>query len=167
MLNIFATGKFKKDYKLAGKRGLNISLLTEVIEKLQRQEPLEAKYKEESNKLEAKYKEESNELDNNYKIELDKNRAPIKEKLNNLENTIKIITNKREELVHQVTQKLIKDIKIDKIVEEGLNKEETVRKCSANVTFKYLNGNEDSIKSRIDYLIKKSDNGDLIEVKKL
>lgn len=46
MLNIFATGKFKKDYKLAGKRGLNISLLTEVIEKLQRQEPLEAKYKD-------------------------------------------------------------------------------------------------------------------------
>lgn len=128
---------------------------------------LEAKHKEESNKLEATYKEESNELDNNYKIELDKNRAPIKEKLKTVEDKIKILENKKNESINGINQKLVKDIKIEKIVEEGLNKEETIRKCSANVTFKDLSGKIDSIKSRINYVIKKSDNGDIIEVKKL
>ena len=38
------SGKFKKSYKLAKKRGLNINLLQEVIGKLAEDIPLEPKY---------------------------------------------------------------------------------------------------------------------------
>lgn len=40
------TGKFKKSYKLAKKRGLDISLLEEVISKLQQGESMETKYRD-------------------------------------------------------------------------------------------------------------------------
>ena len=40
------TSQFKKDYKLAMKRGLNISLLNEVITKLSRGESLPEKYRD-------------------------------------------------------------------------------------------------------------------------
>ena len=40
------TSQFKKDYKLAMKRGLNISLLDEVITKLSRGESLPEKYRD-------------------------------------------------------------------------------------------------------------------------
>ena len=38
------SGKFKKSYKLAKKRGLNINLLQEVVGKLEEDIPLEPKY---------------------------------------------------------------------------------------------------------------------------
>lgn len=38
------SGKFKKSYKLAKKRGLNINLLQEVVGKLAEDIPLEPKY---------------------------------------------------------------------------------------------------------------------------
>lgn len=47
------TGKFKKSYKLAKKRGLNIDLLQCVIDKLQRGIPLEDKYRD--HELKGKY----------------------------------------------------------------------------------------------------------------
>lgn len=37
------TGKFKKDLKIAKKRGLNISLLDDIVERLLHKIPLEAK----------------------------------------------------------------------------------------------------------------------------
>ena len=40
------TTQFKKDYKLAKKRGLNIKLLKEVVSKLANGEQLEVKYKD-------------------------------------------------------------------------------------------------------------------------
>ena len=40
------TTQFKKDYKLAKKRGLNIKLLKEVVSKLANGEQLESKYKD-------------------------------------------------------------------------------------------------------------------------
>ena len=40
------SGKFKKNFKLAQKRGLNVALLKEVIFKLGNGIPLEAKYKD-------------------------------------------------------------------------------------------------------------------------
>lgn len=40
------TGKFKKNYKLAQKRGLDSSLLKEIVRKLGDGIPLEAKYKD-------------------------------------------------------------------------------------------------------------------------
>lgn len=40
------TGKFKKNYKLAQKRGLDRSLLKEIVRKLGDGIPLEAKYKD-------------------------------------------------------------------------------------------------------------------------
>lgn len=43
---LILTGKFKKDLKLARKRGLDIKLLEEVVDKLQYDIPLEAKYKD-------------------------------------------------------------------------------------------------------------------------
>ena len=43
---LILTGKFKKGVKLARKQGLNIDLLTAVIEKLQNDIPLEEKYKD-------------------------------------------------------------------------------------------------------------------------
>lgn len=42
--NIYWTGQFKKDYKLAMKRGLNMELLDDVIRILASGEPLPAKY---------------------------------------------------------------------------------------------------------------------------
>ena len=44
MLKIVTSNKFLKDLKLARSRGLNLSLLQEVVEKLARQEKLEDKY---------------------------------------------------------------------------------------------------------------------------
>jgi len=46
MLKIEYHTQFKKDYKQAIKRRLNIDLLTEVIDKLARQQTLEPKYKD-------------------------------------------------------------------------------------------------------------------------
>jgi len=43
---LILTGKFKKGLKLARKRGLDIKLLEEVVDKLQYDIPLEAKYKD-------------------------------------------------------------------------------------------------------------------------
>ena len=40
------TSQFKASYKLAKKRGLNIALLEEVVNKLMKNEPLEEKYHE-------------------------------------------------------------------------------------------------------------------------
>lgn len=46
MYNIVASAKFKKDLKLAIRRGYNISLLTEVVDKLSKGEPLPEKNKD-------------------------------------------------------------------------------------------------------------------------
>ena len=48
------TGKFKKGLKLAKKRGLNIKLLEEVVDKLQNGIPLEKKYRD--HELQGKFK---------------------------------------------------------------------------------------------------------------
>lgn len=40
------SGKFKKSYKLAKKRGMNISLLEDIVDKLRRGIPLEVKHKD-------------------------------------------------------------------------------------------------------------------------
>ena len=48
------TGKFKKGLKLAKKRGLNIKLLEEVVDKLQNGVPLEAKHRD--HELQGKFK---------------------------------------------------------------------------------------------------------------
>lgn len=47
-------GKFKKGLKLAKKRGLNIELLEEVVDKLQNGIPLEKKYRD--HELQGKFK---------------------------------------------------------------------------------------------------------------
>jgi len=44
MLELETTAKYRKDLKLMYKRGLDLSLLEVVIEKLKNQEPLEAKH---------------------------------------------------------------------------------------------------------------------------
>lgn len=44
MLKLEMTSKFRKDYKLCKKRGLNLDLLSEIIKKLLKEEPLEAKH---------------------------------------------------------------------------------------------------------------------------
>ena len=44
MLKIVTSNKFLKDLKIARNRGLDLSLLQEVVEKLARQEKLEPKY---------------------------------------------------------------------------------------------------------------------------
>lgn len=44
MYNIVASNKFKKDLKLAIKRGYNIALLNEVVEQLANSGKLQAKY---------------------------------------------------------------------------------------------------------------------------
>lgn len=46
MYNIVASTKFKKDLKLAIRRGYNISLLTEVVDKLSKGDPLPEKNKD-------------------------------------------------------------------------------------------------------------------------
>ena len=49
------SGKFKKGYKLAKKRGVDISLLEEIIDKLRRGIPLEEKHHD--HELKGKYKD--------------------------------------------------------------------------------------------------------------
>lgn len=46
MYNVVASSRFKKDLKLAIKRGLDISLLDEIVTTLQKGEPLPAKNKD-------------------------------------------------------------------------------------------------------------------------
>ena len=46
MLEVKFTSKFKKDYKLIKKRGMNINLLKEIVGKLANNIPLEEKYKD-------------------------------------------------------------------------------------------------------------------------
>ena len=46
MYKIAATGKFKKDLKLAKKRGYNLSLLSVVVDMLAAGKPLPEKYKD-------------------------------------------------------------------------------------------------------------------------
>ncbi len=46
MLTLALTGKFKKDLKLAKKRGLNLTLLQNVLDTLLVEEPLTAKYRD-------------------------------------------------------------------------------------------------------------------------
>lgn len=43
MLKIVLSNRFKKDLKLAGKRGLDLSLLTAVVNRLAAEEPLPAR----------------------------------------------------------------------------------------------------------------------------
>ena len=50
MYDLILTGKFKKSLKLAKKRGLNISLLEEVVNILQSGEELDKKYFENNGK---------------------------------------------------------------------------------------------------------------------
>jgi len=45
-MNVIWTSRFKKDYKLAMKRGFNISLIDEVIRLLSRGSELPAKYRD-------------------------------------------------------------------------------------------------------------------------
>lgn len=46
MYKIIATGKFKRDLKLAKKRGYNLSLLSAVVDMLAAGKPLPEKYKD-------------------------------------------------------------------------------------------------------------------------
>lgn len=46
MLTLALTGKFKKDLKLAKKRGLNLTLLQNVLDTLLAEQPLAAKYRD-------------------------------------------------------------------------------------------------------------------------
>ena len=46
MLTIVRSNRFLKDLRLAKKRGLDLSLLEEVVNKLANQEPLEPKYRD-------------------------------------------------------------------------------------------------------------------------
>ncbi len=46
MLRIVPSNKFKKDLKLAAKRGYDIKLLEDVVNRLANEEPLEPKYKD-------------------------------------------------------------------------------------------------------------------------
>jgi mRNA interferase YafQ len=48
MLSVIRSNKFKKDYKLAMKRGLDMSLLDEIMIKLAQKEPLDAKHNDHS-----------------------------------------------------------------------------------------------------------------------
>ena len=51
---LILTGKFKKSLKLAKKRGLDLSLMEEVVNTLQQGLPLEEKYRD--HELKGKYK---------------------------------------------------------------------------------------------------------------
>ncbi|MBQ7265666.1 MAG: type II toxin-antitoxin system YafQ family toxin [Firmicutes bacterium] len=44
MLKLTVTGKFKKDYKVIKKRGYDLSLLAEVLDRLINEEPLDTKH---------------------------------------------------------------------------------------------------------------------------
>ena len=46
MLTLRTTSKFRKDYKLAKKRGLDISLLEQVIDRLLEEKPLDKKHRD-------------------------------------------------------------------------------------------------------------------------
>ena len=46
MLILRTTSKFRKDYKLAKKRGLDLGLLEEVIDQLLNEKPLDKKYRD-------------------------------------------------------------------------------------------------------------------------
>ena len=46
MLDIIASNRFKKDLKLALKRGYQIGMLEEVVDKLAMQQPLEERYRD-------------------------------------------------------------------------------------------------------------------------
>lgn len=46
MLDVVASNRFKKDLKLAIKRGYKMSLLETVVDKLAAQEPLDEKYRD-------------------------------------------------------------------------------------------------------------------------
>jgi mRNA interferase YafQ len=46
MLTLHTTGQFRRDEKLARKRGLDVSLLKSVIQTLLEEEPLDPKYKD-------------------------------------------------------------------------------------------------------------------------
>ena len=46
MLKLQTTSKFRKDYKLAKKRGLDINLLEDVINQLLEEKPLDKKHKD-------------------------------------------------------------------------------------------------------------------------
>ncbi len=46
MLKIVASNKFKKDLKLAAKRGFNLTLLREVVNTLANQKPLDQKHRD-------------------------------------------------------------------------------------------------------------------------
>lgn len=46
MLKIVRSNRFVKDLKLAKKRGFDLSLLSEVVTKLARQEPLDPRYRD-------------------------------------------------------------------------------------------------------------------------
>jgi mRNA interferase YafQ len=48
MLTLKTTSRFRKDYKLAQKRGLDLSLLGTVIDTLLAEKPLDPKYKDHS-----------------------------------------------------------------------------------------------------------------------
>lgn len=55
MLKVVFSSSFKNDFKLAKKRNFDIKLLNEVINKLAKQEKLDAKYKD--HKLSGEYKD--------------------------------------------------------------------------------------------------------------
>lgn len=46
MLRIVASNRFKKDLKLASKRGLNLDLLRQVVDTLAAEEPLDRQYRD-------------------------------------------------------------------------------------------------------------------------
>ena len=48
MLKIVSSNQFKRDLKLAKKRGLNLSLLTDVVNTLANQQPLDEKHRDHS-----------------------------------------------------------------------------------------------------------------------
>ena len=54
MLKLFYTNKFKKDYKIMQKRGLNMNLIDDIIRKLSREEQLPEENKDHS--LQGEYK---------------------------------------------------------------------------------------------------------------
>ena len=56
MLTIVFSGQFKKDFRLAMKRGCNPKKLTDVIELLQNETPLPSKYKDHPLTDSRKYK---------------------------------------------------------------------------------------------------------------
>jgi len=53
MMHLFATAKFRRDYKRCKKRGLDMQLLQDVLDTLQKEEPLDAKYHD--HELSGKY----------------------------------------------------------------------------------------------------------------